>query len=367
VSYGSKKYVWWRCLKNRSHEWQDPICRRTGMQTGCPFCNGYYLTEQNRLSVRFPEIAAEWHPTKNRRLWTETGGSYKIVQNRRLPPVERDKRGRLKPSDVSIHSHENAWWQCPVNKKHEWRALVCDRVRYGSGCPYCTNQKVGHDNSLAAVYPKLVNLWHPTRNLPLLPTHVVPGSGKRVWWRCSKAHDHIWQASVNKVVKSRNEGHRACPFCAGRKVCSTNNLAAQCPPVAKLWHPTQNASKATSVLPKSNKMVWWHCPKGHEFKSQVCRVFEAHQLRGSSGCPYCSGRRASKEDNLAERYPVIAKLWWHPSKNLPLRPTEVRHGSGKEVWWGCTKSRQHAWQAPISSVVQAYKKMRRPRCPMCRE
>jgi hypothetical protein len=149
-------------------------------------------------------------------LWTESGGSFRVKQNRRLPPVERgEKNRRLRPTDVSIQSHENVWWQCKVNKQHIWQALVCDRVRYQSGCPFCTNQKVADDNNLAAEYPKLL----------------------------------------------------------------------------KLWHPTKNRVEPTSVLPKSNKIVWWLCPDGHEFKSSVSGVFEAQEERGCTGCPYCSGRR----------------------------------------------------------------------------
>ncbi len=181
------------------------------------------------------------------------------------------------------------------------------------------------------------------------------------------AHDHVWQTPVNKVVKSRNDGHRACPFCAGRKVCSTNNLAARCSAAAKLWHPTKNRFEPTSVLPKSNKTVWWLSHDGHEFKSSVFSVFEAQETRGGTGCPYCSGRRASTDDNLAVRFPVIAKLWWHPTKNLPLRPEEVRHGSGKKVWWRCAKSKEHEWQAAVCSVVQTYKRAQRLSCSQCRK
>jgi hypothetical protein len=223
-------------------------------------------------------------------LWTESGGSFRVKQNRRLPPVERgEKNRRLRPTDVSIQSHENVWWQCKVNKQHIWQALVCDRVRYQSGCPFCTNQKVADDNNLAAEYPKLL----------------------------------------------------------------------------KLWHPTKNRVEPTSVLPKSNKIVWWLCPDGHEFESSVSGVFEAQEERGCTGCPYCSGRRVSTDDNLAVRFPVIAKLWWHPAKNLPLRPEQVRHGTGKIVWWRCVKSREHEWQATVCSVVQTYKRAGRLCCSQC--
>jgi hypothetical protein len=366
VSYGSALYAWWRCTEDPTHEWQDPVYKRTSSKKpGCPFCNGFYLTDQNRLSVCCPEIASQWHQTKNRKFWTNFGGTFRLKQNLRVPPVEREqKKRRLTASDVSITSHEYVWWQCHVNVRHVWQAVVADRVRYKTGCPFCTNQKIADDNNLAAKYPKLVKLWHTTKNLPLLPSQVVPGSGKKVWWRCPAAYDHVWEAPVNKVVDSRNHGHRACPFCAGRRVCATNNLAARYPEIAKLWHPNKNRIQPSAVLPNSNRIVWWLCLNGHEFKSAPFRLLRSQQQLTNKGCPYCSGRLASAEDNLAVRFPVIAKLWWHPSKNLPLRANQVRHGSGKKLWFGCTRSKQHAWQATVCKVVAAYK-AQRLKCPQC--
>jgi len=226
VSYGSSKYVWWRCRQDSRHEWQEVICTRTSKNDSCPFCSGYYLTDKNRLSTCFPAISEEWHSTKNRKLWTEVQGTWHAVRNRRVPPLEREKNRRLTPADVSINSHELVWWKCKTNPEHLWQAVVADRVRNRTGCPFCTNQKVGNDNNLLVLFPIVARaLWHPSRNLPLLPSQVVPGSSKVVWWRCPKSADHVWQAPVYRIIRARKEGHAGCPFCSSRrKLAQTGSI-----------------------------------------------------------------------------------------------------------------------------------------------
>ncbi|MFX0051409.1 MAG: zinc-ribbon domain-containing protein [Candidatus Hermodarchaeota archaeon] len=59
------KKVWWKCPKDPNHEWRTSITGRTGYGTGCPYCAGRKVSSSNSLSYKFPEIAKEWHPTKN--------------------------------------------------------------------------------------------------------------------------------------------------------------------------------------------------------------------------------------------------------------------------------------------------------------
>ncbi|MFE4810679.1 zinc-ribbon domain-containing protein [Peribacillus simplex] len=63
---------------------------------------------------------------------------------------------------------------------------------------------------------------------------VVPGAGKKVWWRCSKHPKHEFPARIT----DRNDGRR-CPYCKNRKVCETNNLSVVNLSLAAEWHPTK--------------------------------------------------------------------------------------------------------------------------------
>jgi len=40
----------------------------------------------------------------------------------------------------------------------------------------------------------------------------------------------------------------------------------------------------------SNKKVWWKCAHGHVWSATI-----ANRTKNGSGCPYCSGKRKSKE------------------------------------------------------------------------
>lgn len=62
--------------------------------------------------------------------------------------------------------------------------------------------------SLAEVHPELVKEWDYIKNAPLKPEDIVPGSGKKIWWICSKDSTHQWQAQVFK----RHYGS-GCPEC----------------------------------------------------------------------------------------------------------------------------------------------------------
>ena len=47
---------------------------------------------------------------------------------------------------LSSYSHKKVWWKC--SKGHSYEAIVSNRTRAGSGCPYCSNKKAGYGNDL---------------------------------------------------------------------------------------------------------------------------------------------------------------------------------------------------------------------------
>ncbi len=133
--------------------------------------------------------------------------------------------------------------------------------------------------SLSKQFPHIAKQWHSKKNGSLSPTSVTPFSGKKVWWQCEKGHE--WQTSVT----NRTNRGSGCPYCAGRKAGSDNNLLAVNPELARQWHPKKNGElKPDGVTAGSKKAVWWLCGKGHEWKTQI-----GHRSRGS-GCPYCAKR-----------------------------------------------------------------------------
>ena len=254
VSVHSNKKVWWQCEKG--HEWEAVInSRKNGV--GCPYCAGKRaIVGISDLATVNPDLAREWHPTKNE---------------------------RLTPLDVTAFSNRFAWWMC--EKGHEWKVMICDRSN-GSGCPICSGRKVlvGY-NDLATVNPKLASEWHPTKNGNLKASDVTIGSDKKVWWQCKEGHE--WEA----VISSRKAGC-GCPYCAGQKVIAGyNDLATVNPKLASEWHPTKNGKLTPqNVMRGTNKKVWWLCSYGHEWEASI------GSRNAGRGCPYCAKLKRKKKD-----------------------------------------------------------------------
>jgi hypothetical protein len=364
VTFGSNKKVWWIC--EQKHEWQAQVTARFNLGSGCPFCAKKFLLKENSLVVRFPEIAAQWHKTKNRKMLPSLQGSFVANTNKHLAPEDRPtKNRRLTPEDVSYGSKQMVWWQCPINAEHVWQAMVKDRTN-GKGCPYCANRMITEDNNLAACNPAVASQWHPTRNKPLLPSEVTPGSQKIVWWRCPRSGKHVWQARVGRIVGRWNSGTNGCPFCSGKKVTDESCLLAKHPDVAKLWHPTLNEELTPSlVTPYSVRKIWWQCPKGtdHVWSAPVASVVLSNQ-KGRSGCPFCASQKVSHESSLEAKYPDLAKQW-HRELNESLQPDQVMPASNKVAWWRCPIESNHAWQKKINLQLEIWKKGR-SFCPECK-
>ncbi len=120
---------------------------------------------------------------------------------------DNERNEGLSPENISYGSKASVWWIC--GKGHSWKAIVKARCA-GSGCPVCAGKKVLQGvNDLSTTHPALAAQWHPAKNGGLLPTEVVAGTHRKVWWRCDKGHK--WQASISS--RSRGIG---CPVCAGK-------------------------------------------------------------------------------------------------------------------------------------------------------
>ena len=144
------------------------------------------------------------------------------------------------------------------------------------------------------------------------------------------------------------------PFCSGQRVCADNCLQHLAPHLAEEWHPTKNKDLTPNdVTVGSDKRVWLVCNNGHEWQASV-----QHRKRGS-GCHYCSGRRATKDNNLQRKNPLLAAQW-HPTKNGALQPKDVTPRSSKKVWWICAEGDE--WEAIIANRSNSSK---RAECPYC--
>ena len=109
VTAGSNVRIWCKCPIAEDHVWTTKVCELST----CPFCAGKRVALSNCLATPHPEIAGQWHPTRN---------------------------GDLTPHSVTKGSNFKAWWQCPNNSDHVWQATIHSRTRKrkinASGCPF---------------------------------------------------------------------------------------------------------------------------------------------------------------------------------------------------------------------------------------
>lgn len=203
-------------------------------------------------------------------------------------------------------------------------------------------------DTLASSNPDLAKEWHPTKNSSLTPNDVTFGSGKKVWWQCSRRHE--WQA----VISSRNQG-MGCPYCSGQRPTAERNFAAVFPELLREWNWERNANKGPECYtPRAGSKVWWKCEKGHEWQATI-----SNRTRGfkNTACPFCSNRRLHEDNSLTAVRPDLAKQM-HPTKNGTLTGKDIVAGGHRKLWWVCKHG--HEWQATVKARV-----LSESGCPKC--
>ncbi len=215
-----------------------------------------YISARSNKSIAevFPELAEEWHPSKN---------------------------GTITVASVTAGSDAKFWWLGKCG--HEWEASPANRSK-GRGCPYCTGRRVlpGY-NDLATTNRRLAGEWNHEKNGSLDPSQVTINSNKKVWWKCSLGHE--WQAVINSRHKN------GCPFCAGKKVLKGfNDLTATAEELLIEWDYEKNKDNNPEDFSKgSATKIWWKCKYGHEWLASI-----NSRARGR-GCPECGRKSAANK------------------------------------------------------------------------
>lgn len=101
-TFGTYQKVWWVCSKKSCHKWDASIYHRCGNNRNCPMCSNKKICpcKCNSLALMFPEIAEEFHKTKNENT----------------------------PYDYIYCSRISVWWQCPDNENHVYLKPIANRT-----------------------------------------------------------------------------------------------------------------------------------------------------------------------------------------------------------------------------------------------
>jgi Zn finger protein HypA/HybF involved in hydrogenase expression len=319
----------WIC-KECDYEWFSRIQDRTqkrmpGEELGiCPCCRGHEVHQdgRNSLQVLYPDIASEF---------------------------DVDENSPLQLGQLTHGTHKRVHWRC-TTCDHQWQQKVGVRTKQGTGCPACSNHSLHVDkrNSLANLYPKLIERFHPSKNEPNTPQNIV-GRGDKIYWWHHALCGHEWRSAVKtQILSLENESH-GCSYCSKGHLHSDgrNSLAKTNPELLSEWHPSKNRPLTPqNTVAGTGKKIWWICNDcKHEWKATGDK-----RSAGKRGCPVCAkGSYAIHSDgrnSFASLYPLIAEEW-HPSKNKNRIPSEFRAGSDFRAYWIC-KSCSWEWRQSIN-------------------
>ena len=121
------------------------------------------ISYENSIEYLYPDIAKEWHPTRN---------------------------GKLTPDLFTPGSSENVWWLCP-KCGNEWQSSIANRTA-GHGCDICATakRKITKKDTILAKRGSIDKErclldWDYEAN-EHGPEYYTNGSGEVISWRCHK-------------------------------------------------------------------------------------------------------------------------------------------------------------------------------------
>jgi hypothetical protein len=246
----------------------------------------------------------------------------------------------LKPENFAKGSGKEIWWQCESHPEHTWKQAINVQTQM-TGCPYCatSNRRLTDEISFARLSPKAAARWHKTKNGDSQPSDFHNRSNKKAWFQCDQVDYHVYEQTIAGAAIGSG-----CPYCEHNDVHPNDSLATLHPEIASEWSDKNAPLTADQVAVQSQKKRWWVCSKNpnHEWEAVV-----ASRTAQGTGCPYCSGRLASSDNNLEALYPEVAAEFNSVKNEKPANA--YKPGSGKKVWWKCSTNPQHEWEAVIGS------------------
>ena len=386
--WDSRKF-WFIC--ENGHQFDQKPSAISGLERWCRFCENQEVPYEASIASTHPEIAKQWHPTKNKKT----------------------------SSEVSIGSSTLYWWLCPKGSDHEWEATPHSLKR--NGCSVCSGHTVVFSTSLAGKFPELIKEID-VKKTNIDPKKIYHQSTELLPWKCPRC-SHEWSVPV----RARTYAKTGC----GK--CSTQTSMPELRVFTELQHLFPDAQRRSKLdgkeadiyIPSLQTVVeydgsYYHKNLENEDskKTEIFNNLGLTVIRAREEPLHCSEldvqvpKRLSKlesshimeilklfeisdpnisdivesysendgfvadeeyrrlisylpapppEESLAEKKPELAKEW-HYEKNHPLTPEMFYPRSGSRVRWICHKGCE--WDATIDKRTGG-KNMKSRGCPYC--
>lgn len=323
----SNKFAWWTCSKC-GYEWKAKIANRSLLKRGCPCCANHVVVKgKNDFATTHPQLAKEWHPSKN----------------------------AFTPDTIPYGTRKKVWWICP--KGHEYTASVLHRS-HGTNCPICNSGRQTSFSEQAIYYyvrkifPDAINRYKDIFSNGMELDIYIPSIKTAV------EYDGVF---YHKSIKLQREMKKY-------EICRKHNIKLIRIKEADITKDKEQSKTADFVfhvpglgdtkkaLDKTIQILLSEMTsKTALFPTYVYASVDVNTERDKYEIrKYMTDLKGS---SLADLRPDLAKEW-HPTKNGHFKPSMVSIGANRKAWWLC-RICGHEWEATVGHRVNG------TGCPKC--
>ena len=308
----STNLAWFKC--ENGHSFSKKIVNFSRCPK-CPIC----ITENQKVVSDYPLLLKQWNFTKN---------------------------AEININSTSPNSKKLVWWFCK-KCEYEWQSEIKSRKLSKGECPCCETRikVVAGKTNLFSIVPELEKYYDYSKNKDLLIEDLSISMNDRIEWKCPEC-DYEWKSNPSSRYVKICEKYevKKCPKCV--RINRNEFYIKEYPDlISRFLYEKNEISVFTADKIQLNKEYWWKCVNGckREFRSTIPSMVRS-QNSVYKGCPYCSGKTVSIDNNFAVLHPDLMDEF---SPDNLMDPYNIAEFSSKKAKWICRNNSEHVWFAPF--------------------
>lgn len=360
---GSPRSIVWRC-DSCNLEWTNSIRNRVIRGQGCPYCLGKKINH-TAIYAENPELLKEWDYSKNTidpyDVSTTDRVFWKCPRNHGWSTVFKQRvnqrtgcgkcSAKISRPNLRIYAELKSLGVADIVLsgkvgRYEVDILLPEKqmiIEY-DGFPYhhpsfSANAKSRDEKKTKSLIDAgftVIRLRE--KRLPCLEVGLTISCEEEFIYKCMPElltvlcsfgvieNSYTSKISAYSSGKYLNEDTYLDSLLEYKKVRIEHSLATTHPHLIQYWSG-RNKDQPTDVSSGSHEKRWWTCDNGHETLVQI-----KQKALLNTGCGKCSGRNASKGNNLKECFAAIASEF-DIDANGGKRPEDFTPQSNERVWW----------------------------------
>lgn len=182
----SKSTVWIRCQENRLHQSYEVKCYNFKRGNRCPYCHGRKVAKCDS----FAQYINNLYGTDALKLYWDY------------------EKNKIDPWELARSCITKVWIKCQKHEYHGSYLISTNKFSRGDRCSYCKGTRVHPLDSLANVYPNILNVWSNQNNIS--PEKYLPKSNQSVLWKCPTGI----HSDYNRKISDSVYYEFRCPECS---------------------------------------------------------------------------------------------------------------------------------------------------------